>query len=285
MSKLGLKHTPQIELQGPIVDELLGRYLYDADLIHTDCENVLKFPFRPGYDLDKDRILAIRSHRRFLAWLELNEPSVLLLNANSDPATNSEMSFVSAKLYQHILKLVDQEAKSTPTFIPLIFFCGQHRDYERDENGTPSELAMSLLLQLLDAWRGFTPDLLAKETARLDPETTESVCDAFGSLISSLPPHAIVILIVDGLRYFAQPSVRRQEMIVVVESLVGIHRQGSRATLKFLFANSARCEYLENIFMDEEYLRIRKDGYVVGGGGHIASAWNLPDPAERLTPE
>jgi hypothetical protein len=112
----------------------------------------------------------------------------------------------------------------------------------------------------------------------LDPGDVESICRAFGGLISRLPENVIVILVVDGLRFFAQPQGRRQEMIVTINHLAAVNRNGSAATLKFLFANSARCEYLEHIFTEDEYLRIPKD--IVSGGGYTEWTWKWPDPVE-----
>jgi hypothetical protein len=159
--KLDRKHDLRPGFQGPSVDELLKQYLFDPNLVPTDCQQVMKLRHKPGYDIDEDRIFAIRSHPRFLAWLELNESSsILLVNANSALSTSPEMSFVSAELYQHVVELTSQKAKPSTELIPLAFFCSQHWDFDKDENGTPSELAMSLLLQLLDTYRDFDPEVL-----------------------------------------------------------------------------------------------------------------------------
>jgi hypothetical protein len=274
------RRQPQLELHPRRVDDILDAYFYDPDLVPGDCQHMLRLRHTPGCHIDEDRVLALRSHPRFLAWLELNQSSLLLVDANSEPAVNPEMSSVSARLYQHVFEMANRDGKSA-MLIPLAFFCRSHSDYENDENGTPSELAMSLLLQLLDTWRDIDPTVLSEILEGLEPEDAASVCAALGRALSRLPINSIAIVIIDGLRYFAHPRERRNKLIDLVERLVSMHREGFTATVKFLFANSARCEYLEHIVTGEEYLKIPKD--VASGGGHNPLTWEWPDPGNEST--
>ncbi|ORY68314.1 uncharacterized protein BCR38DRAFT_385787 [Pseudomassariella vexata] len=275
------KSKPKLISPAPDVSDILKRYLYDPELIPTDCENVLKIPLRAGHDIEEDRVVAIQNHPRFNAWLALNESSLLFINANSDPTSNLEMSVVSAKTFQRAIDVSNEQKGSATELIPLAFFCSQHRDYRKDENGHPAELAMSMLLQLLDSHRDFDSEDLEVVMDELNPQDITSICAMFGFFLAKLPSNAIVILIVDGLRFFAQPADRRKRMGEVVEHLVEIYRQQSAATLKFLFANSTEADFVEHLLSDDEVLRIPRDLIRVGG----YSTWMWKRPVAMKRPE
>ncbi len=260
------------------IDNIINRYLYDASLVSTDCEHLLRSPFVPGRHMDEDRILAIKVNPRFRAWLAAGESSLLFMNANSTPSSNLEMSFVSAQVFQRAAEVSSEQrqASARSELIPLAFFCSQHQDYRRDVNGPPSELAMSLLLQLVDAYRGFRPEDLAAafDGGDFDPKDIKSILAAFGSLVSRLPSSVIVILIVDGLRFFWHPKTRRDGTAKVVAGLVDIHHREHDAILKFLFANSTRADFLEDIFADDETLRLPTQLSV--GHSYNTTRWRRP---------
>lgn len=55
-------------------------------------------------------------------------------------------------------------------FVPLSFFSGQHSDWKLDKNSTPEELAMNLLLQLIDLGRReLDPSVLEQSYENMDP--------------------------------------------------------------------------------------------------------------------
>lgn len=250
---------PQIAFPG-ISEDILERFLYEPNLVSTDSEKVLKSRHIPGYDLDEDLVSAIKSHPRFLSWLTLNESSLIFLDTRSEnPACRLEMPIVSAEVYRDVLEFsnTDPCTKDEPTnIICLAFFCSQHEDFAEDENGSPSELAMSLLLQLLDQHRDFDPCSLEPIFDQLDPRDTESICSALEALVSQLPANIIMIVMVDDLSPFAQPLERKIGTIRVIEQLRGVYRRGQySATVKFLFANSMETEF-DEVFMRDEILRI-----------------------------
>ncbi|RYP41369.1 hypothetical protein DL768_010502 [Monosporascus sp. mg162] len=263
------------------IDSLLERYLYEPLLATIDSEQLLRAPLTPGYHLDEDRIFAIKTNPRFKAWFALNENSLLLMNANSNPASNLEMSFVSAQAYERAMEVSREQRNGETKLVPIAFFCSQHRDYRKDVHGSPAELAMSLLLQLVDAYREFSPEDLTAAFNEFDPEDIETILATFGALVSRLPASAIVVLIVDGLRFFAQPRERRIAMADVVARLVDVHRQEHAAMLKFLFANSTKMDILEEIFTDDEILHLPTDLSVEQG--YNTMLWKHPVDLE--TPE
>lgn len=256
-------------------EDLLKRYQYDPTLVPTDCEKLLEFPFSQTSLIDEDRIHAIKSNIRFKTWVVVNESALLLMNANSPSASNLDMSFVSAQALQHAVEVSTRAAEQTNArsqLIPLAFFCSRHSDYSRDVYATPEELGISLLLQLVDAYRGFDPEDLAAVSEGLRPDENGQITglggilDIFGHLVSRLPGSVIVILIVDGLKYFAQPRRRRDRMADLVAGLVAVYRAEHAATLKFLFANSTRTtDYLQDLFSDDEILQLPRDSNVEQG--------------------
>lgn len=263
-------------------EQVLETYFYEPTLIPEDCESILKLPFKPGYQFDEDRLIVIQSNPRVEAWLQLNESSLLLLNANSDPAESSEMSFLSAKIFQRVSTVADELKDSSNRLIPLAFFCGRHRDYLGDVNGKPNELAMSLLLQLLDKGRDLGFSNLGDAFDHLDPQDIASIFSVFRKLLSQLPRSVIVILIIDGMRYFSYPPQRQTGLQEVMDELVSIHRTEYKATLKFFFANSARAEYVEYLFEDDEILRMPRD--LAGASRYGLLPWKHPvNFGENLT--
>jgi hypothetical protein len=161
--------------------------------------------------------------------------------------------------------LVQEEMRSNreaagARIIPLGFFCGQHRDWQTDDNGNPEELAMSLLLQLIDRGRQVLNSTVLRQCyERLRPGDISSICSMFKALILSLDSEIVVVLVVDGLRFFAQPRERAQGTEDVITRLVALYRDRPTATLKFLFASPTRSEFVEEYFADEEVLELPRD--------------------------
>ncbi|KAK2055666.1 hypothetical protein LY76DRAFT_595837 [Colletotrichum caudatum] len=236
-------------------DEVLESFLYDSDLIPTDVDRllVLDQPRSPK-PLDMNRVFSIRNNPRVKTWLTLDESSLVLLNGGSDRLCGAT-SFVSARIVHHLLQQTRKPSQSICT-IPVAFFCNQHPDYRRDVMGNPSELAMSLLLQLVDRFRKFDSSNLQKCTDELDPNSISSICKSFRSLVKRLPPDVVLFLVVDGLDSFAIPTERRDQTREVVGRLVRLYREQPRATLKFLFVSPSRCAFLEELFEEEEVINL-----------------------------
>ncbi|KAM5349961.1 hypothetical protein ACJ41O_006466 [Fusarium nematophilum] len=258
--------TPQILAPDISVEDILERYLYDSELVPADCDNVLKLRHVAGYDLDEDLVLTIKSHPRFLSWLTLNESSLLFIDTRSqNPTCSLEMPIVSAEVFRNIADFSSEHISTVDgtntEFVCLAFFCSQHKDLARDENASPAELAMSLLLQLLDQHHDFDPHFLGQIFDELEPTDIESICSALEALVSQLPANVILILLIDDLKVFTQPRERRQGTIEVVDRLLGIHHGGGyNATMKFLFANSTRSDFVDELFTEDEILRIWAPG-------------------------
>jgi len=209
-------------------------------------------------------VVALQTNPRIQAWLTMDESSLLLVNGRTKSHPRSEMSVVSAQI---VHRLLDVERATAPigevgsaTLVPLTFFCGQHRDAHRDPNGNPAEVAMSLLLQLVDHVGASVPgDVLRKCQTGTRPLDIASICASLERVLSSLSNKVIVVLVVDGIKFFTHPTERRDQMRELVERLVAIYRKRTRATLKVLFASPARSEFLEDLFEDDEILSLPRD--------------------------
>lgn len=257
--------TPDIE-----VGELLERFLYDPELVLGDCESILKLRHVPGYAIDEDLVSTVKNHPRFLSWLTLNESSLLFLDTRPhSPGRSLEMPLVAAETFRSLVDFAaelatpvpeeeDEEGSGTLTeVVCLAYFCSQHSNFTKDVGGAPTELVMSLLLQLVDRYRGFDPADLGDAFEQLDPEDIESVCDTFRALVSRLPANVILVLIVDDLRDFTEPYERRCEMMQVVSRVVEMHQDEEyEATLKCIFSTSIRAKYLDELFDEADILRI-----------------------------
>ncbi|KAH6879449.1 hypothetical protein B0T10DRAFT_447413 [Thelonectria olida] len=254
--------TSRIEAPPTSVEDILEKYLYEPTLVHADCENVLKLRHIPGYHFDEDLVCTVKRHPRFLSWLTLNESSLLFVDTRSEIHPCSlEMPIVNAEVFESLLNFSNEHASAkdgTSThFISVAFFCSQHKDFARDVNGSPTELVMSLLLQLLDQYRDFDSSDLGQIMGGLDPNNIDSILSVFGTLVAQLQSNVIMLLIADDLREFTQPPERQRGTMKVVDRLRRLHHRGQyAATLKFLFATSTRAGFFDELFTEDEILRI-----------------------------
>jgi hypothetical protein len=119
---------------------------------------------------------------------------------------------------------------------------------------------MSLLLQLVDhLGHDLSAEVLRDCRTGTRPLDIASICNSIERIISSLSSKVIVVLVMDGVKFFAYPAERRDQMRRLVEALVAIYRTKTAATLKFLFASPTRSEFLEDFFEDDETLTLSRD--------------------------
>jgi hypothetical protein len=259
---------PRIQKHEVSIEDVLMKWLYEPDLVHKDCTNILRLQHLPGYEIDQDLIATIKFHPRFQSCLTLDESSILLIDTRSDNPTGSlEIPVVAAETFHRLQSFIDTHNKEThddaARIISLAFFTSQHKDVSKDVNASPNELAMSLLLQLLDHYRDFDTDDLDIVEKEVDPGDIDTILYVFEVLLERLSQDTILFLIIDDLRPFKQPWSRMKGMVQVVERLLAIHRNGEyTARLKFIFGNSSRNEFGEGILKDDEILRIwHSEGY------------------------
>lgn len=201
--------------------------------------------------------MAIQENPRVQAWLALDESSILLVNGNASSPLDLSTSFVSAGIVRALVEQASQ-ARRGLEIIPLAYFCGQHQNFSQDEAASPRELAMSLLLQLVDQQRDFGAADLRRCLDETDPDSAESIVVSLGRLLKPLTPKVIVYIVIDGVEHFARPDLRRDQFQDVVEQLLDLFQRQEEAKLKILLTCAQRSILLEffDLLADDEIVNI-----------------------------
>lgn len=197
-------------------------------------------------------------------FLTADEPSLLAVMGHCDPQPDSEMSLLTAKIVERLF-LVTQARDPREKFakiIPLVFFCGRHRNRQRDPYTNPTEVALSLLMQLIDRHRNYIDlDFLDRCRSCMEPTEIQSVCCALKELIKNLSNNVILVVIIEGLEFFAQTADMREPVRQLFYTLVSTYRDGSEAMMKCLFMSSSRLDFVEDVLEDDEILEISMDSH------------------------
>ncbi|GME57578.1 hypothetical protein BJY00DRAFT_165978 [Neofusicoccum parvum] len=159
--------------QEQTIQDMLEKFQYDPSLSAKDRHSLLRTSASLSKK-DESRALWLTQNVRLRAWLTVDETSVLLVAGNAQHRPASPTSLVSAKLAAAAAGNVNMVVSS--------FFCDRHTDASVDADARPSELAMSLLLQLVDQYRGFEAGVVRECVDALEPECVRSVCGAVGRL-------------------------------------------------------------------------------------------------------
>ncbi|KAK0619703.1 hypothetical protein B0T14DRAFT_585482 [Immersiella caudata] len=125
-------------------------------------------------------------HPRVADVLESSGPRILCLISNP-----SDTASACADICAYEVTLDRRKVKTDAALrrIPLVFFCGLHKD-EGDKYGSPSKLALNLVLHLIEQYRDFDERELARVRDELGgaPEDVQRIMDVFSWLIERLPP-------------------------------------------------------------------------------------------------
>jgi hypothetical protein len=198
--------------------------------------------------------MAMLQSPRLRSWLAIDESSTLLINGQGRPTPKSEVSYTAAKLVESLIRI----AADKPNIIVLAYFCGQHQRLS-DVYANPSELTMSLLVQLIDGYRGFPQGELEQCLQDVDPRSVVSLCQAFHGLVAQLPKNIFLYVVVDGLSFFAEPANRGEQTATIVHQLVDLHAESIKATVKLLFTCPTRALFVEDIFEEEEIVNLPRN--------------------------
>ncbi|UZP40105.1 hypothetical protein NXS19_007921 [Fusarium pseudograminearum] len=237
--------------------DVLEEWYYDLDPLANDCAKIAESQYRAGYEIRRSLITTIKSTSKFRSCLELNKSSRLLIDIRSDnPRGSLELPIVALDTYRQLESL--EGSHGTVRVIQLAFFASQHKDVTRDRHMDPSDLALSLLSQLVYHYRHFDADVLRFARKHIEVRDINSILFAFESLLIRLPRNTTVIIIIDDLDAFAQPSPRERRMMQMIERLLEIHRDREyEAKLKLIFGNSSRNIFSYDVFKERDTLRIR----------------------------
>ncbi|KAK0730879.1 hypothetical protein B0H67DRAFT_605720 [Lasiosphaeris hirsuta] len=284
MQKMNMKHTLTtqstrlLQSQKPRVTakKVLNTLRYDRGLLFNDIQDLLQLGSLPigGSRLDMNRVSNLQADPRLRAWLTVDGSSLLLLNGGTDPLSVST-SFFSANIVSSLLE--ETQPSSRPmVVITLAYFCDRHSDYRDDAAGWPSELALSLLLQLIDRYPDFEVEDLKQTLEETNPRDVKSICASFSRLLRRLPATAVVFLVIDGLDSFTMPANRESQTRDIIEALVQVYNslnssQSPSPVLHFLVASPTRSTFVEDLFEEEDIIDMPPSlppahGYSIGFG-------------------
>jgi hypothetical protein len=239
--------------------KVLTTLRYDRGLLFNDIQDLLQLGSLPtgGSRLDMNRVSNLQAEPRLRAWLTVDGPSLLLLNGGTDPFSVST-SFFSANIVSSLLE--ETQPSSQPVdVITLAYFCDRHSDYRDDVAGWPSELALSLLLQLVDRYPDFEAEDLTQTLEETNPRDAKSICASFSRLLGRLPSTTVVFLVIDGLDSFTMPANRESQTRDVIEALVqaynGLNKSPSPSPiLHFLVASPTRSTFVRHLFEEGDVI-------------------------------
>ncbi|KAK8135973.1 hypothetical protein PG984_003913 [Apiospora sp. TS-2023a] len=262
LKRLYLDNSQRKPLVRPSITakDILEEFQYDQDLVPQDIRALLRLsrPSNTISPIEANRAHAILWNPRIGVWLSDHAPYLYLLNGGSQEATDATTSFVMAKIAGTLLEQQQhhhhnhQQSGNDSSGM-------KHRNYYRDAAASPSELAMSLLLQLIDGYPNFSSATLQDCLDRTDPHRIASICDSLRRLLEELSPDVLVCVVVDGIAHFAIPQQRKDEMRELVQRLVEAFHGKIRATAKFIFSSPTRSGFLEDLFDEDEILNIPRD--------------------------
>ncbi|KAK8129307.1 hypothetical protein PG999_001687 [Apiospora kogelbergensis] len=250
------RRQPKLLLE-PEVYTILEKLKYERGLVSQDCEVFQRSGRQSNLTMDLGRMFAIESTFRIQAWLTIDESSMLLVNGRSESRRSPELSILSARIIDRLLEShrTGEPSRNGMVIVPLAFFCSQHRDRKRDPYSNPSELAMSLLLQLIEQHHeGIKSSLIRECHAQLEPTSMISICYWLRKMIADLSEKVVLLVILDGLVFFTQSTEQSEETKLLISSLVSIFRGRRKATLKFMFSSPVRLDFIEDLFLDSELL-------------------------------
>jgi hypothetical protein len=243
-----------IEEEPVDVDDILDEVQYHRNLIPNDCAKLLGMT-RLSED-EQQKVHTLTDHVRLQTFIEVDDSFVLLASGGraSKNSPRSATSYVSAKLVESLLKV----ATRSTTVRAVAFFCGEHR---QDEFSTARAMIITLLLQLMDQHREFELRLLRECQDTILDLKLDELCDLFERFATSLPPEAVLFIVVDGISFFEWPASRLSGTEIVLERLLDLGRMKSEnlAKIKVLCTTPNRCLHLNKLFGQYEMLTTRSN--------------------------
>lgn len=188
------------------------------------------------------------------------ESSLLAVMGHCDPQPDSEISLPTVKIVDRLFFVIQaRDPNEKFAIIPMVFFYGRHR---RDRYTTPTEVALSLLVRLIDRHRDHIDlEFLDRCRSSIEPTDIHSVCCVLRKPIERLSNNVILVVIIEGLEFSAHTAGIRESARHFFQTLVSIYRSSLEATMKCLFMSSSRLELVGNVLEDDEILEISMDSH------------------------
>lgn len=240
------------------VDEMIQDLRYQRDLIPKDCKSIVMEMIRMT-PTDEMILQELSNHIRMQAFIQVDQSCVLFLNGGlrAEESPYTVVSFLSAKLVQSLTTI----RQSNQNICLLAYFCGEHHR-KRVEFSQPRELVITLLLQLIDQFRGFDTPLLRKLSDCIVRESVPGLCECLGQLLGALPKQLVVFCVLDGISFWETPSDRQRGMTTILELLLGLGRDSEEkgARVKVFATTPSRCPQFGNLFESYEFFNLPMNG-------------------------
>lgn len=260
--------------------KFLEDFQYEEDLVLRDCHS---FTSRLGVislgETAEQYLTAMQCSYQMRVFLTADEPSLLAVMGHCDPQPDSEMSLLTAKIVERLFVITQAHdpGDNLAKIIPSIFFCGRHRNRQRDPYTNPTEVALSLLMQLIDRHRDYIDlEFLDRCRSSMEPTDIRSICSALEETIKRLSNNVILVVVIEGLEFFSQTADMRESARHLFQTLVSTYRSGLEAMMKCLFMSSSRLDFVESVLEDDEILEIAMDSY---DNGHYPE-WLRHEPLQ-----
>lgn len=235
------------------VDNVFKALEFDNELVRRDCASLLRLRSTGTSVLSDNRLFYIVRNLRLRAFLEVDESSALLVNGSSEPRPDSETSYIAAHLFNALLVTTD----ALEGVVSIGYFCGQHRHLASDVYASPTEMAMSLVLQLLQIQRNhITMEVLQSALAGLDPTVIETICDVLERLFNTLDSKTILFVVLDGISFFGHPTTRENDTRQLVGRLLALQSRQGKALIKVLLMSPSRAILLEDMMGEYETVHV-----------------------------
>ncbi|KAK8065716.1 hypothetical protein PG997_012463 [Apiospora hydei] len=260
-ARKGMRRRSAAELR----ESFLRDVEYEPTAIERDINHILRLRTGSRQELDEDRVVELHNHPQFQSWLSVDESSVLFIQGNSDTPQCKEVAFVAAQVADIGKRMHVEPTEPAVRVVALAFFCSEHAASRRDRLGHPNALIWMLLLQLVDCYQEFSGSKLEKGLAMIADGETEKVCAAFESLIGHLPSNVIVVMVVEGVDSFLHLSIRRELMEII--GFLARLPAGSlgNCKLKILCTSAVSSDLLEDLFHEEQILRLPRTSRATSG--------------------
>jgi len=245
-------------------------------LIEQDVGHILRLRRGSRQELDEGRLAELHNHPQFQSWLSVDESSILFVQGKSQTPQSREIAFVAAQVTNMAMRMHVDPTKPTVRVLPLAFFCSEHSASRHDRVGHPNALIWMLLLQLVDHYQEFSSSSLEQGLTMTAGGESEEVCAAFGRLLRHLSSNVIVLLIVEGVDSFLDSSIR-DELIDITRFLKQLPGGSSlRCKLKILCTSSTSSDILEDIFQEDQILRMARSSRATTGLRNVGALAGLP---------
>lgn len=148
-----------------------------------------------------------------------------------------------------LCSILAQAVIGSPSFRPVVFFCGRHLD-EQDKHSGARGMIKSLIAQIL-SHNPFVTWLLDTQIVQSACEgNIDALCTLFRFLAYQLPAEVTLFCIIDGIKYYERDAYAYDMGTVLLMLLNLIQDPGMRSRVKLLVASPSETRIVRQAFGD-----------------------------------